>query len=272
MIAHGARAPRGIDFRRNFIAHRQRARGQLAVMAEHIRLNFQCVAHHKRALCRIELTRITRLAARLRVKRRAIQHHDTRFTTGNRRHRRAFTINRHHLRIIDIQRVVALEHGFRTGIFDGGAHLKLRCRARGFALALHGRLVAGVIHAHIALARDVGGQVNRKAKGVVQLEHGIAVKHVVFARQCAFEDFHAVFERFGKAFFFLLQHARDTRAHRSQFGIRLAHRLDQISHEVMQERFLLSQLVAVTNRAADDAPEHVAAAFVAGNHAIDNHE
>ena len=36
----------------------------------------------------------------------------------------------------------------------------------------------------------------------------------------------------------------------------------------MEKRFLLPQLVTVTDRAADDAPLHVAAPFAAGNHAV----
>src|SRR5215510_10653358 len=36
----------------------------------------------------------------------------------------------------------------------------------------------------------------------------------------------------------------------------------------MEERLPLAELVAVPDRAADDAPEHVAASFVVRNHAI----
>ena len=67
----------------------------------------------------------------------------------------------------------------------------------------------------------------------------------------------------------------DQRAHvRLAFDVRGAdfHRLDQIGDDVMKEGFLLPQLVTVANRTADDAPEHITAAFVAGNHTIDNHE
>ena len=49
-----------------------------------------------------------------------------------------------------------------------------------------------------------------------------------------------------------------------------AHFLHQIRHEFVEERLLLPQLVAVANGAADDAAQHVAAAFVAGNDAIRN--
>ena len=40
----------------------------------------------------------------------------------------------------------------------------------------------------------------------------------------------------------------------------------------MKEGLLLAQLVAVADGAANDPPQHVAAAFVAGNHAVDDEE
>ena len=45
--------------------------------------------------------------------------------------------------------------------------------------------------------------------------------------------------------------------------IGLAHQLHQVGHQLVEERRLLAQLVAVADGAADDAALHVAAAFVA---------
>ena len=78
VIAHGARAACDVNFRRNFVTHRQRARGEFAVMAEHIGLDFLRVGDGKRAVARIEFAGIAHLPARFGVKRRAVEHHDTR--------------------------------------------------------------------------------------------------------------------------------------------------------------------------------------------------
>ena len=64
-----------------------------------------------------------------------------------------------------------------------------------------------------------------------------------------------------------------TRALRfDQFRIGLAHRFRQILHQPIEERLVLPQLVAVADGAADDAAQHVAAPFIAGNHAVDDEE
>ena len=53
---------------------------------------------------------------------------------------------------------------------------------------------------------------------------------------------------------------------------RLAHLPIEVRDELVEERLLLPELVAVADRAADDAAQHVAAALVAGNHAVDDQE
>ena len=53
-----------------------------------------------------------------------------------------------------------------------------------------------------------------------------------------------------------------------QFRIGLAHRLGTDLDQQMKEGLFLPELVAVADGAADDAAQHVAAPFIAGNHAI----
>ncbi|MPM72281.1 hypothetical protein SDC9_119254 [bioreactor metagenome] len=57
-----------------------------------------------------------------------------------------------------------------------------------------------------------------------------------------------------------------------ELGIGIAHLHDQIVHHLVEERRLLAQLVAMTNRAADDAALHVATTFVGRDHAIGHQE
>ena len=50
-----------------------------------------------------------------------------------------------------------------------------------------------------ALARHVGGQVDREPEGVVELEHGLAVEHAVLAVQRGLQHLHAVLQGLGEA-------------------------------------------------------------------------
>src|SRR5439155_23382011 len=63
-----------------------------------------------------------------------------------------------------------------------------------------------------------------------------------------------------------------TRSRAAQLRIGVAHRAVEVGHQAMEERLLLAELVAVANRAADDPAQHVAAALVAGDYAIDDQE
>ena len=58
----------------------------------------------------------------------------------------------------------------------------------------------------------------------------------------------------------------------TQLRIRRAHLLREVGDELVEERLRLPELVAVAQRAADDPPQHVAAAFVARDHAVGDQE
>ncbi len=64
----------------------------------------------------------------------------------------------------------------------------------------------------------------------------------------------------------------DARLRRAQLGIGVAHRAVEVGDQLVEERLLLPELVAVADRAADDPAQHVAAALVAGDHAVDDQE
>ena len=57
-----------------------------------------------------------------------------------------------------------------------------------------------------------------------------------------------------------------------QFRIRLTHDLDQRRHHGVEERLFLAEHPTVTQSAADDPAQHVAAAFVGRQHAVDDQE
>ena len=137
-------------------------------------------------------------------------------------------------------------------VLDARLHVELGSRPRALPLLLHLGLEAGEIHLQPALARNVGGQVDRKAIGVVQLEDSLAVEHAIFAVQCGLEHLHAVFQRLGEAFLLLLEDRGHPALAGRQFRIGLAHHARQVLDQQMKEGLLLPQLVAVPDSAAND--------------------
>ena len=76
----------------------------------------------------------------------------------------------------------------------------------------------------------------------------------------------------GKTGFFVFQCFFDLRLTLFQLGISIAHFFDQIGHQFVEEGVFLAEFVAVAHGAADDAAQHIAAAFVAWHHAVGNQE
>ena len=64
------------------------------------------------------------------------------------------------------------------------------------------------------------------------------------------------------------EHLSDVLLLLGQTRIGVTHQFDQRGHQLVEERCLLPQLVAMADGAADDAALHVTAALVAGNHAV----
>ncbi|GAB1387898.1 hypothetical protein MASR1M6_00780 [Rubrivivax sp.] len=123
-----------------------------------------------------------------------------------------------------------------------------------------------------ALAADVGGEVQREAEGVVQLERGLAVDLLRALGERRFEDLHAVGDGLEEALLLDLQHFGHAHRLAAQLGVGLAHLGGQRQHEFMEEGLARAQLVAVADGAAGDAAQHVAAALVAGDDAVGDGE
>ena len=136
------------------------------------------------------------------------------------------------------------------------------------------RFVAGAVDGETALARDVVGEIDREAVGVVELEDRLAVDGLRGAelRDGRVEDDHAGLERARELLAFLEQHVAHARLLLDELGKCLAHHLDQRGHQLVEERRALAELVAVTHGAPRDATQYVATAFVRRHHAVDDEE
>jgi hypothetical protein len=86
------------------------------------------------------------------------------------------------------------------------------------------------------------------------------------------EDLHAGLERLEEPLLLGLQHLGDALFLGLQARVGIAHQRHEVGHQLVEERRLLAQLVAVADAAAHDAALHVAAALVAGDDAVAHQE
>src|SRR5882762_3517606 len=232
------------------------------------------VLHYEAHTVSGELARIPHLTARLRVERRAIEHDLTLLTRAERVELRALLQQRDHTAGAG-EPLVALEQGARVkrGV-AAQIHNELARFLRTAPLLLHRRFKARLVDLQAALARHVGGQIDRKAIGVVQLEHGVAVDHLraLQVANGALEQHHAVGERRREALLLLLQHALRVGAAARELRVRATHLLLEHRHQLVEKRLLDAELVTVAKRAADDPTQHVTAALVGRQHAVDRQE
>ena len=145
--------------------------------------------------------------------------------------------------------------------------------ARTAALLFHGGLKAGFVNLDVALAADVRGQVDREAVGVVQTEGGFAIQGVAFQlRQLFIQQRQSALQSTGELLFFGFQHLLNLSLLLLQFFAGGAHHGDQRGNQFPEEGVLRAQHVAVTDRTANDATQHVAAVFIRRDHAVSNQE
>ena len=274
VVAHRAPARLAVDGGGHTFALAQLAGPDLAHVPDDIRLDLLRILHVEKRQARAafrELAAITHLAARFRIERRAVEDHDAALADGERIDAASAAIERDHARFLG-QRFVAPECRLRTGVRKRLAGLELRSGARAFALRVHRTVEARRVDADPAFARDVRREVEREPVRIVERECGIAVDDPHAAAQRLAKHAHAVLERFAEALLLGLQHLRDTRAVAAQLRIGVAHFAVEIANEPMEERLLLPELVAMADRAPDDAPQDVAATFAARHHAVDDQE
>ncbi len=271
VVAHGGGAHGRVDLGLHRVAHVQGALFQRAVVAEHIGLDLEGVAHRKTGRAAGDHALVAHLAAAFCVERGRVQHHHAVLTSLQ-----GCSACPVYVDCYDFcsfcKMLIAGELVGRAGVFQRLVHLELAGRAGLGLLLFHGGLEAGLVHFHVALAAHVVGQVEREAIGVVQLEGHFAGQHLGAAVQRRVQNFHAVGQRLEEALFFGLEHIGDALLLLADSGIGIAHQAHQIGHQLVEERGLLAQLVAVADGAAHDAALHVAAAFVAGDHAVAHQE
>ncbi len=273
VVAHDALAGQHVDLGGDAVADRDGAGLDDAVVAEDGGLDLLRILDGEDAMHRLQHAAIADLAAGLGVERRVVKNDDAHFALVQLVDRSTVLVQGEHVGL-GFQCVVAVEGRGRAVVVQIGRHLELAGGARLFLLARHRGIEGGGVNGDLVFAADVLRQVEREAVGVVQLEGGFAIEHAAFAERLEFavEDGHAVLDGFEEAVFFLFQRGDDLVLVLRQFRVGGAHFGDQVGHHLVEEGGAGAELVAVADGAADDAAQHVAAAFVAGNDAVGNEE
>ena len=215
-------------------------------------------------------TRIADLAAGFAVERGAVKHDHAACARVQFGHRLPGNEDLHDLCAAAFF-FVAIKGGFAADVqFLRGIEFARRFSA--LALFGHCRVVAVHVQRQAAFARDVGGEIDRKAVGVIQFEDGFAGDFCAahFAQRF-FQHFQPRFQRLREALFFAAYRVGDARFGFNDFRVGLAHFGDQRCDQFVEERLILPEFVAVADGAAHDAAQNVATAFIARQDAI-NHE
>ena len=141
-------------------------------------------------------------------------------------------------------------------------------------LARHRLVEAVAVDADAACAQGILGKIVGKAVGVVELEGGLAGQAGALAHALGrlVEQLQALLERLPEAGLFPLQHFLDQRLRAGQFGIGVAHLVNQRRHQPVHQRLLRAQQVRMAHGPAHDPAQHIAAPFVRRQDAVGQQE
>ena len=220
-----------------------------------------------------QTTTVSDLPTALPIEGSAIQNHNTGLTRLQRSRRLTIDQNGHYRARTSISLV---SHEFRfTFNIQALAVIDLETGMilRALSLRRHGLLVALQIKRQATLTRNVVGEVYRKTIGVVELKNDLARNRLIGnTRQRLFKDGHTVIQRASKLILLGLQGTGDGSLLLHQLWVGLSHLRQQFRHQRGKEGLLRAQLVSVADRSANDAPQHVPATLVTGQHTIGDQE
>ena len=141
-----------------------------------------------------------------------------------------------------------------------------------FPLLVHAGLETGLVEGKAVLFDDVGGQIDREAEGVVELEDGLSGEdRLPGGAQLGdflLEDAQAVVEGLDETFLLVLHHPGDELLTGGLLGVGPGHRLEDEDRGLEQDRPLETEHLGVAHGAAHDPPQHVAASLVGRQHPV----
>ena len=269
VVAHDGLTALGVDHGLERVARLDFAFTDVSNVTEDACLELETVAHLQERRAVFEHTGVAHLAAHFGIERGLVENNEHIVAGLSRFDLNAVLVKRKHLGFGRLKRVVAHEFVVVARKEHVGGNLELACGASLVLLLKHAGFKTFGVDRQTALTAHVSREVHRETVGVVQLKGDVAGQHAVLAFGHGFiKDLHTVGERLQEAFFFRADHFGDLRI--LDFRIDVAHFACKRFDQLIEEQTAGTQLVAVTDRAAADAADHISAAFVAGLDAVGN--
>ena len=278
--AHGAAALR-IDGGGNAVAHMEGAPQQLAVVHILAALVLLDVGHHKLRAVGGDDAVVGHLTAHLGVERGLIQHHDGVHAADDLLHQLPIGHDGQHIGVVQLVILVAGKHGgghILAELHAGPAQIAQRLAGLAGALLLlgHQGLEGRLVHGHALLGHHLRRQVDGEAEGIVQLEGVAAGKHrlalLLVSCQHLAVDTHTAVDGAGEILLLGADDLGDIALLLPQVGVLALVLMHHRVHHLIQERLVDAQQLAVAGGAAQQTAQHIAAALVAGQDAVADHE
>ena len=147
--------------------------------------------------------------------------------------------------------------------------------SRAHALLLHKILERVLIHGHVLLLHHLAGQVDRETVGIIEFERIRAGEHalalgLMLGEQVG-EDVHAGVDGLGEVLLLVADDAGDICLLLAQLRVLALVFVHDHVHDLIQERLVDAEELAVARRAAQQTAQHVAAALVRRQDAVRDH-
>ncbi len=282
VVAHGARTQALVHLDADGHAALETAGRHLDVVHVEAGHGLMGVHHVRGRALRGDDPVVADLPAGLSVERRLVEDDLTRFPLVEARGELPVLQHGQHARLFVRERVVPDE--LRRALLEQ-AHVERIARDRAhlrglpgpLALALQLALEPFAVDRELVVLRQLFQEVDGQAVGVVEPEGVRAGDDATLARAAQLLDrlaqlHHGLLQRGPEALFLGAHDARDGRRLRAQLRIGARHAVHHRGDELVEERLLDAELLAVPHRAPHDLAQHVAAPFVARHHAVADEE
>ena len=269
-----------VDGGDDHVAHREGALGDGGVVGVEAVFGLG-VAHLEGDVAVDDGAGVAHLAAHLGVERRVVEHDVDLLAGLGALDRLAVADDGEHVGVVDGVLVVAAELGGGQLVGEGHPHVveaapgvTLGSGARAALLLVHAALEARHVDLVTGRTRDLDREVDGKAVGVVQREGALAVEHCARLErgQGVVEVAATGLERGAEALLLGGHDALDQGDLLEELGVGSAHEAVDLVDELVEEGLVDAEQAAVEDRAAQQAAQHVAAALVAGQHAVGDEE
>ena len=281
MAAADRHAALCVDARLHSVAKLEAAGDDLAAVHELAALVLLDVRDLKDALAAADHARVADLAAHFGVERGLVEYDNALHAAHHGLSLLALDHQRDDLRIVDGVVVIADKFGGRHVLAELNAcpaevAERLARLARAGLLLLHLLVEALAVERHALVLDHFDRQVDGETIGVVELERvragedGLAL--FLVGGEKLGEDLHAAVDGLGKVLLLGADDLGDIGLTLAQLGIMAFVLVHDRIHDLIEERTVDAEELAVAGGSSQQAAQHVAAALIAGQHAVADHK